>query len=504
MKPASNNLHAYLHLLDQFVKTGEVFEKVTISLGDSIEDPLLDFLHDTMSSPSLQAKVLGSRIAARAFIEVYGRFIAECLKDMIFSSQLSTSEQTELDSVGDWADQKREKHWQGLLQQIADKHTEDGFDDEYLKRYLSNGGWRDEDNWDRLKREWQNAIDTAKRSRSEKRIRSKGGSLDRTLDTITKTMQQMQKEEGATEEQMLQAWNRMDGQWSETEFEKQLRIVEIQNKYPQIGEVVRKLGRIPDTEGKDRIPLQTGVTHKLDHSSGSDIQGVTIGNDLGAMMPLERAQVADGEMESLFLRKYLTRRLQIFRYQSEIVRPSRQLHTGRATRQGPVIVCLDTSASMYGPPQRIEASLLSKVEQTIEALDRDCYLIDFSVGVRPIDLHARRRNRSLQRMGIKVSGEDSFAKGYFPFIGGGTDAEKMLRLTFSLLDDPKHRFMNADVLWITDFIIPRTSEELLARFKDYQQTGTHFYGFKIGGEPSAWDRYFDKVYEVHYRQPRRY
>jgi hypothetical protein len=44
----------------------------------------------------------------------------------------------------------------------------------------------------------------------------------------------------------------------------------------------------------------------------------------------------------------------------------------------------------------------------------------------------------------------------------------------------------------------------MERFKDYQKTGTKFYGFKIGQGASDWDKYFDKVYEIHYRQPRKY
>ena len=63
---------------------------------------------------------------------------------------------------------------------------------------------------------------------------------------------------------------------------------------------------------------------------------------------------------------------------------------------------------------------------------------------------------------------------------------------------------DADVLWITDFLIPRTTKELMERFKDYQKTGTRFYGFKIGFGESDWDKYFDKIYEIHYKQPRRY
>lgn len=296
----------------------------------------------------------------------------------------------------------------------------------------------------------------------------------------------------------------MDGQWTESEFEKHLSIVEIQNKYPEIGDVARRMGRLSDEDGRDRLTVQTGITHKLEHSSGSDIEGITIGRDLNALMPSELAQYSDTALEEVFLRKYLTSQLQIFRYKSEIAKPARKLRSERATRRGPMIVCVDSSASMYGVPQRIETSLLSKLEQTAEQLNRDCFLIDFSVDVRPIELRSRRKKRAMERIGMKAEDNENFEKGYFPFLGGGTDAQKMLNLAFYLLDNGDDKYMNADVLWITDFLIPRTTEDLMKQFKEYQQTGTKFYGFKIGQGETNWDQYFDKVYEIHYRQPRKY
>ena len=80
----------------------------------------------------------------------------------------------------------------------------------------------------------------------------------------------------------------------------------------------------------------------------------------------------------------------------------------------------------------------------------------------------------------------------------------MLNMAFALLDNGDDRYMNADVLWITDFLIPRTTEEVMRRFKEYQKTGTRFYGFKIGEGQSNWDQYFDKIYEIRYRPPRMY
>ena len=200
----------------------------------------------------------------------------------------------------------------------------------------------------------------------------------------------------------------------------------------------------------------------------------------------------------------MTSKLQVFHYKSEIAKPARRLRSERASRRGPMIVCVDSSASMSGVPQKIETSLLAKLEQTAETLNRDCFLIDFSVDVRPIELRSRRQKKSMERMGMRMEDQENFAQGFFPFIGGGTDAQKMLNQTFALLDNNDDRYMNADVLWITDFLIPRTDKELMQRFKEYQKTGTKFYGFKIGDGHSDWEQYFDKIYEVHYVAPRRY
>ena len=498
----------YLSLLDRFVRFGDVFEFETDVVMDFPKvikiDPIMSYLQKLMKDPLIQSRVLSSRLAGKIFYEMVGQFILDCLHNEKFINQLTIGEQTQMDKMMEWSMPKKQSTWQSLLQQLGEKYKEDGFDADFLKRRFKYNGWKKQENWERLKREWQGALDERKRKEKQKKVESKGGGIPGNFEQRLSKMEDHMRTEGATEEQLIQAWEMMDGSWTESEFEKKLNIVQIQNKYPEIGDVARRMGRLPDEEGQSRLSVQTGITHRLEHSSGSDIEGVTIGRELNALMPFELAQYSDSELESVFLRKYLTNRLQVFRYKSEISKPSRRLRSERASRRGPMIVCVDSSASMYGIPQKIEASLLSKLEETAERLNRDCFLIDFSVGIRPIELRSRRKKRSMERMGMKQEDSDNFEKGYFPFLGGGTDAQKMLNLTFFLLDNGEDRYMNADVLWITDFLIPRTSEDLMTRFKKYQATGTKFYGFKIGQGSSEWDKYFDKIYEIHYKLPRRY
>ena len=492
----------YIHLIRKFVDKGDVLG-IETDVPFVKGDPILEYLSDIMNNPLIQAKVLSSRLAGQIFYETVGRFVLECLHQTQFANQRVSGERGHMEKMREWAMQKKRDSWQSLVNGIADKHEEDGFDIDFLKKRFQYDGWKDPENWEILKHEWGSALDRNVLNKTKEHLEKKKSLVAKSLQQKLEHAKKL-RNEGVSEEQALQAWNMMEGQWTETEFEKKLNIVRIQNQYPEIGDVVKRMGRIADADGKDRLAVQTGRSMQLSHSSGSDIEGISTGRDINALMPMEWAQYTDTDMEKLFLHKYMTSKLQVFHYKSEIAKPARRLRSERASRRGPMIVCVDSSASMSGVPQKIEASLLAKLEQTAETLNRDCFLIDFSIGIHPIELRSRRQKKSMERMGMREEDQENFAKGVFPFIGGGTDAQKMLNLTFALLDNNDDRYMNADVLWITDFLIPRTDKDLMQRFKEYQKTGTKFYGFKIGDGKSDWEQYFDKVYEIHYVQPRRY
>ena len=206
-------------------------------------------------------------------------------------------------------------------------------------------------------------------------------------------------------------------------------------------------------------------------------------------------------------------------------------------------------SSMYGTPERISSTLIALLEETAEELERDCFLIDFSVSTRAIDLMEKRNAQRLRKLGLAISDEEILGTDYadytdssassissnssfsdrgahsdfastgrsvrrqpstthLPFIGGGTSAKKMMKQMFDLLDNDGLHYVNADVLWITDFLIPDPPQSMLARFKEYRDTGTRFYGIRIvrddDKEPNTWKDYFNQIYTIKYRPLRRY
>ena len=68
--------------------------------------------------------------------------------------------------------------------------------------------------------------------------------------------------------------------------------------------------------------------------------------------------------------------------------------------------------------------------------------------------------------------------------------------------------MNADVLSVSDFLIPMPENHYLTRLKSYRDTGTKLYGLSIKAaddkEQNDWQPMFDHIWDIRYRQVKRY
>lgn len=476
---------------------------------DKHNDRLMDYLLELMRDEHYHAQVTSSALRGKMFYSQVGHFITDCANHQKFQQQRAWTEYHRIEKMLGMSELERmdTPRFHALLDELDEKHGEDGFDKAFFEELYHTSNPLDEALWQRLAHDWQECIDRHVDRKLSEYIAIRKANFETALHRVMDQVSHYMKRNHVTEAQAAQAWDLMDGMWTETEFERQLRTVKIQERYPAIGEIVARMGRVADAKGKDRLTVSSGVSMKMEHSSGSDIEGVTIGDDLNSLLPSELAQYTDDDMEDIFIYKYRTRRLQTFRYKSEMSKPSRKLGFTHASRRGPMIVCIDTSASMYGVPQRITSSLLSLVEETAERLNRDCFLIDFSVSVRAIDLMQRRKEKRMMKVGFKEE-PTNFERGKMPFIGGGTSAVRMMEVMFELLDDDKRHYVNADVLWVTDFMIPMPPSHYISKLHEYRETGTKFYGLKIlsreDEESHDWEQFFDHIDTITYHRVRRY
>ena len=503
----------YLKLLYDFCQNGQV-PVVSKGIDDDKpwlkkDDPLLDFLLSLMRERHYQQQMLHSRLRAKVFYSSVGKFVMECVHYEDFQRKRAWSEYNRMEKVLDWSAIRKadSKAVPNLLDDISARYANFGFDKTYFERLMFDEKQQQE-YWEKLVSDWRKALERSLVHTCQDYIERRKEDFEKGLRLVMDQVTRYMRTHDIVEQQAVQAWQMMDGQWTETEFERQMNVVRVQDCYPQIKEIAERMGRTADNNGRDRLAVASGVRLRMEHSNGSDIEGITVGNDLNALLPHELAQYSDDEMNDLFMHKYVTKHLQTFRYKSEMANPSRKLSFTHAARCGPIIACIDTSASMYGLPQRITSSLLALLEDTAEQLNRDCFLIDFSVSIRPIDLMLLRRQRQLSVPGLTNHEQPKVEKGHVPFIGGGTSARKLLDELFRLLDDERGNYVNADVIVVSDFLIPMPENHYLTQLKRYRDTGTKCYGLSIkaadDNEYNAWQPLFDHIWEIRYRQLKRY
>lgn len=471
----------YVQLLDRYIATGEC--------GETDDEPLYAYLLFLMNDPMVKIQVLSDDICARIFYDTMSQFIRLNLEKHKYNIQKSQSEQQGMELVLEWSDTKRKDGWQALIQQVSDKYKGNGFDRVFYQGQFGNEGkYADNEVWERMVDDWREAFQRELQEQKEKEIELRKEDFERRLHANLKNIPEYIRQHQVEKDEFFQAWGLMSGMWNTIDFERIRKIVRIQKEYPEIVKVANKMGRIADDEGKEHLHVSQGDVYKLEHSSKSDILGVTMGNDLNALLPTELAHCADDDLEDLFVYKYLTHKLQTFRYKSEIMQPARRLEVKPAALKGPMIVCLDTSGSMVGKPEKIAHSLLAKILEIADRQRRDCFLIAFSVSIHPIDVR-KERARLLDFFSTTSCGD--------------TDATRMLQATFRLLQSKKE-YMNADVLWISDFKIPLSAMELTDKIQEYQKANTHFYGLQLGIAENEWAPLFDRIYRIDYSPSRRY
>lgn len=474
----------YVKVLDRYIACGE-----SPRVEDASADAwLLGYLVSLMENEVTKVMVLSDEVCARIFYDSTLLFIRACMDREKFNLQRNQSEINLIHQAQSWSYAKKRDGWLALVQQADDKYNEYGFNGAFYKNQFEYGNYQDSELWERMLKDWEDAMNEKSRRKTQEDLSMHKKRLDNLLENSMKSIPRYMEENQVTQDEFFQCWGLMNGMWNSMDFERIRKIVSIQNNYPVINEVANRMGRIAADVGKETIKVSSGTYYRFEHASGSDIEGVSVGNDLNALLPIELAHCMDDNLENIFIHRYLTNQLQLFRHKSEMSHPSRSMQRKPAKLKGPMIVCLDTSGSMAGKPEKIAHSLMIKLLEIANRQRRDCYLITFSIHIHCADVR-KERAKLLDLLAHTSSGD--------------TDATQMLKATVNLLESRKE-YINADVLWITDFRIPKTTESLLKQMANYRKEGTRFYGLQIGMAENSWEKYFDHIYKVSFDVSRQF
>lgn len=213
-----------------------------------------------------------------------------------------------------------------------------------------------------------------------------------------------------------------------------------------------------------------------DKEAKEEISGIEKSDDFNRVLPSEMRLFTDPLTEDLFLKKWSDKSLLSFAYEGKkkINAPELESKTRKKVQQkqkGPFIICVDTSESMDGMPEKIAKILCFAILKMAVHESRKAFLINFSTGIETMELSDLTASMPQLTRFLKRS------------FHGGTDIT--LPLIEALKKLKKNEYEFADVLVISDFIMYKMDEDLLEEIKDQQQNKqTQFHSLTLYENPN--------------------
>ncbi|AIS56967.1 ATPase RavA stimulator ViaA [Vibrio coralliilyticus] len=321
-------------------------------------------------------------------------------------------------------------------------------------------------------------------------------SKEKALKDLYQRMETMKNMDKVTEEgdenSVGRLWDMAAAKLSKTDLSVMKRHAEFLKKNQGLQEIAEKLGRMagqvddPDLNGAPAEELQM-VEEKSDEAT-DDIVGIHESDDLNKLLPNETMFLAYPELEVVFYKHLVDKRLMNYRMQGK----SRTLRKVKAHRpdnkqvdveKGPFIVCVDASGSMSGFPEQCAKATAYALMQIALAEDRDCFVILFST----------------EQITYELTRQDGLreASDFLTYsFHGGTDLEPVLMKSIDLMGGDKYK--NADMVVISDFIAPKQSDEMLAKVAKLKKRKNRFHAISLSkyGNPELMSM-FDHSWAYH-------
>jgi len=243
------------------------------------------------------------------------------------------------------------------------------------------------------------------------------------IRTAARAAAQQAAEQAREETAVMRAWGLGPGELQRMSFAQRARLAE-RLRGGRLGEWAQLIGRFRQMATGERA-------RKTEHAPG-ELVGITLGDDLGRLIPSETAALGVPALRAAFAARYAEQRLFVYETRGE-----------ETTGQGAIIACIDTSGSMYGAGEAwAKACALALLDQARTAR-RDFAGILFSSPGEQMTF------RFPARQPTPIGDVLDFAEYFY---GGGTDFQTPLDTAADLLEaeyNDEGR-MRGDIVLITD------------------------------------------------------
>lgn len=230
-----------------------------------------------------------------------------------------------------------------------------------------------------------------------------------------------------------------------------------------IPESLKKLALLIGRAGED----VTETRGRFSVASKSDIEGITVGNNLSALLPSELVLLSEKATQDVFFMNFAEKRLQVFASASQASRPDKH-------KDGPVIICVDESSSMSGEPLQVAIQLAYAVTIIAKRRHREVLIVAYSNShkMMRVDSLGKDRNKLLEFLSDVSM--------------GGNNENAMFEWLFQDIMPREKKFDTADILCISDFGWVAIDDSVKRLIDEQKSSGMKFYGLNIGGAFGGW------------------
>jgi len=296
-------------------------------------------------------------------------------------------------------------------------------------------------------------------------------------------------------------WDLIKGIESATDIKKLLSAHSIIKKSPQLQAIIQLIGRQRSVKAAEResdaihfrlSDSPRSVNGLPDEHSVNSVTGVCYGDDISKMLPSELVMLGNKNLKYLWHARRAEHQLLNYHYRglmSEHVpqvaplslMPEKQAKKNLQTN-GPVILCVDTSASMKGRAEQLAKAIALETMRVTRKQNRACYVLVFGAS-----------GEIKQRLLNIDQGWKSIIKFLRYAFNGGTDINQLMLHVLELHYEKK--WQDADVLLLSDGRF-KADSKTINRLK-FSALNIRVYGIQLARwNTAAFDELCHQVFDL--------
>ena len=286
----------------------------------------------------------------------------------------------------------------------------------------------------------------------------------------------------------LMRWDALQGRLRTEEWAETQRMGQLLAQAPDIVALIRRLGRgvpreshalplpQPRTDGAAPPVTVTWRRTVLPDAPG-EVRGIRLGGQLSRMVPSDAAQMMHPVLRKLWRARLAESRLRVWDEEAELLEAVRDPQ-GRAVapaapqatarERGPMILCVDTSGSMRGGPERLAKAILLEAVRTAHRERRGCRLMAFGGPQEVVEWS----------LDLDASGLDALLAFMGQGFHGGTDVSTPIERAVARVHEAA--WQDADLLIVSDGEFGSTPQALARLDAARERFGLRVQGVLVG------------------------